>query len=153
MRRLSSILREGTDPRPAGARPERLDDSTGVSTTGSHAPRCLGYVSWIDKAWECWAVFDDVEIEELERHPILETTPELLTVAESYGSASVLTPPLLLTLVFGFGNRDPEVGAVMSRKVGASGTQEALAGFLFDCRRRVMTRAIKTAPRAAFGRS
>ncbi len=45
----------------------------------------IRYLSRIETAWECWAVFDDEEIVELERHPILRTTPELVEVAECYG--------------------------------------------------------------------
>ncbi len=56
-----------------------------VDERGERAFAGLRYLSRIETGWECWAVFDDVDIEELERHPILETTPELLTVAESYG--------------------------------------------------------------------
>ena len=56
-----------------------------VDERGDRVFAGLRYLSRVDTGWECWAVFDDVDIEELERHPILETTPELLTVAESYG--------------------------------------------------------------------
>ncbi|MGI8807704.1 MAG: RES family NAD+ phosphorylase [Acidimicrobiales bacterium] len=56
-----------------------------VDERGERAFAGLRYLSRIETGWECWAVFDDVDIEELERHPILETTPELLTVAEAYG--------------------------------------------------------------------
>ena len=56
-----------------------------VDERGERVFAGLRYLSRIETGWECWAVFDDVDIEELERHPILETTPELLTVAESYG--------------------------------------------------------------------
>jgi len=44
----------------------------------------IRYLSRIDTNWECWAVYDDVTITELERHPVLRTTPELLTVADTY---------------------------------------------------------------------
>jgi RES domain len=43
------------------------------------------YLSRLDSGWECWAVFEDVEIEELERHSILQTDSKLRTVADSYG--------------------------------------------------------------------
>jgi len=56
-----------------------------VDERGERVFAGLRYLSRIETGWECWAVFDDVDIEELERHPILETTPKLLTVAESYG--------------------------------------------------------------------
>jgi len=56
-----------------------------VDERGERVFAGLRYLSRIETGWECWAVFDDVDIEELERHPILEITPELLTVAESYG--------------------------------------------------------------------
>jgi hypothetical protein len=35
--------------------------------------------------WECWAVFDDVPIVEINRRPILRTDEALLRVAKSYG--------------------------------------------------------------------
>ncbi|MDQ3896904.1 MAG: hypothetical protein M3326_06590 [Actinomycetota bacterium] len=44
----------------------------------------IRYLSRIETDWECWAVFDDVDIVELERHPILPTTPELIKTAEVY---------------------------------------------------------------------
>lgn len=49
-------------------------------------PRFAGmrYLSRIETAWECWAVFDDADITELERHPVLRTTPELVRIAELY---------------------------------------------------------------------
>jgi hypothetical protein len=43
------------------------------------------YLSRLDDAWECWAVFDDVEIEDLSRQPILREDHTLLRVANQYG--------------------------------------------------------------------
>ena len=43
------------------------------------------YLSRLDDAWECWAVFEDVDIVELNRQPILREDPELLRVANYYG--------------------------------------------------------------------
>jgi len=34
--------------------------------------------------WECWAVFDDIAIAELERHPILRSSPGLEEVKKLY---------------------------------------------------------------------
>jgi len=45
----------------------------------------IRYLSRLDTKWECWAVFDDVEIEELSRHPILREDEALLRVANQYG--------------------------------------------------------------------
>ena len=42
------------------------------------------YLSRLDSDWECWAVFDDVEIEELERQSILDNDRTLRKVAERY---------------------------------------------------------------------
>lgn len=44
----------------------------------------IRYLSRMDTDWECWAVFEDEEMTEVERHPILPTTPELLKTAEAY---------------------------------------------------------------------
>jgi hypothetical protein len=45
----------------------------------------IRYLSRLDSAWECWAVFEDVEIEELERQSILRTDTKLRRVADDYG--------------------------------------------------------------------
>jgi hypothetical protein len=43
------------------------------------------YLSRLNNDWECWAVFDDVDILELNRQPILREDPALLSVANHYG--------------------------------------------------------------------
>jgi hypothetical protein len=43
------------------------------------------YLSRLDNDWECWAVFDDVDLEELSRQPILREDHALLRVANHYG--------------------------------------------------------------------
>ena len=44
------------------------------------------YISRLDSRWECWAVFDDVELgDEVVRRPILREDPALLRVANQYG--------------------------------------------------------------------
>jgi hypothetical protein len=44
----------------------------------------IRYLSRLDSAWECWAVFDDVGIREIEREPITRQNPDLLSIARSY---------------------------------------------------------------------
>jgi len=44
----------------------------------------MRYLSRIETDWERWAVSEDADIVELERHPILPTTPELIKIAEAY---------------------------------------------------------------------
>jgi hypothetical protein len=48
----------------------------------------IRYLSRLSSKWECWAVFDDVQIEELNRRPILPQDPALKKIAKMYG----LTP-------------------------------------------------------------
>lgn len=48
----------------------------------------IRYLSRLNTAWECWAVFDDVEIEELERRPIRGDDRSYKKIAKLYG----LTP-------------------------------------------------------------
>ena len=45
------------------------------------------YCSRLGSQWECWAVFEDdqLEIEVLERLPIAKDTPELREVADLFG--------------------------------------------------------------------
>jgi hypothetical protein len=43
------------------------------------------YLSKMSEQWECWAVFDDVKIVELERITIEKDDPELQAVARQYG--------------------------------------------------------------------
>ena len=45
------------------------------------------YKSRIQSGWECWALFDDddLEIEVIETVPITPSMPELITVAELFG--------------------------------------------------------------------
>jgi hypothetical protein len=48
----------------------------------------IRYLSRLNNKWECWAVFDEVEMEELNRRPILTTDSALQKIAKLYG----LTP-------------------------------------------------------------
>lgn len=52
-----------------------------------HQPIFAGvrYLSRLSSAWECWALFEDVGLEEQERRPILSNDEALLQVAELYG--------------------------------------------------------------------
>jgi hypothetical protein len=43
------------------------------------------YLSRLNSDWECWAIFDNVEIEELARRPILPQDDALQRIARSYG--------------------------------------------------------------------
>jgi hypothetical protein len=43
------------------------------------------YLSRLSSAWECWALFEDVALDEQERRPILRNDEALLRVAELYG--------------------------------------------------------------------
>jgi hypothetical protein len=52
---------------------------------GRHVFAGVRYLSRLSNDWECWAVFDDVEIVELSRQPILREDPALLRVAGHYG--------------------------------------------------------------------
>ena len=45
----------------------------------------IRYLSRLNTEWECWAVFDDVPIVEINRRPILRTDEALLRIAKSYG--------------------------------------------------------------------
>jgi hypothetical protein len=45
----------------------------------------IRYLSRLNSSWECWAVFEDVEIEEVERRAVLATEPALERVAKLYG--------------------------------------------------------------------
>jgi hypothetical protein len=45
----------------------------------------IRYISRLDDSWECWAVFEDAEVHELSRQPILREDPILLKVANQYG--------------------------------------------------------------------
>lgn len=44
----------------------------------------IRYLSRLNTDWECWAVFDDVPLEELNRRPILLTEPDFQKVAKAY---------------------------------------------------------------------
>lgn len=43
------------------------------------------YLSRLSSAWECWALFEDVALEERERRPILSNDEALLKVTQLYG--------------------------------------------------------------------
>ena len=45
----------------------------------------IRYLSRLDSGWECWAAFEDVEMEEVIRQPILRTEPRLQNVAKLFG--------------------------------------------------------------------
>lgn len=51
---------------------------------GRRAYAGIRYLSRLDTKWECWAVFDDVEIVELTREPITRRNPDLLSIARSF---------------------------------------------------------------------
>jgi hypothetical protein len=55
-------------------------------TTDSGEPRFAGirYVSRLSSEWECWAVFDDVSITEMNRRPILAQDEAFLRIAKRY---------------------------------------------------------------------
>lgn len=55
---------------------------------GLHLYAGIRYESRLGQKWECWAVFDDVAIDELERRPVLRSDPALQKIAGLYG----LTP-------------------------------------------------------------
>jgi hypothetical protein len=44
----------------------------------------IRYLSRLDTEWECWAVFDDAGLVEVEREPITRQHPELLSIARAY---------------------------------------------------------------------
>lgn len=44
----------------------------------------IRYLSRISDAWECWAVFDDVELEVVETTPLNREMPELIAVGELF---------------------------------------------------------------------
>lgn len=48
----------------------------------------IRYLSRLSNDWECWAIFEDVEIEELERRPIRQEDASYQRIANLYG----LTP-------------------------------------------------------------
>jgi hypothetical protein len=43
------------------------------------------YLSRLEDAWECWAVFDHVKLVEVERRPILVNDETLAAVAKRFG--------------------------------------------------------------------
>ena len=51
------------------------------------SPRYGGvrYLSRLNNDWECWAVFDRVPTQEVQRRPIARSLPELHTICELYG--------------------------------------------------------------------
>ena len=55
-------------------------------TTDDGMPRFAGvrYLSRLSSDWECWAVFDDVPIAEMNRRPILPSDEAFLRVAKRY---------------------------------------------------------------------
>jgi hypothetical protein len=54
--------------------------------TDAGAPRFAGirYLSRLSTEWECWAVFDDVPMNEMNRRPILRSDEALVRVAKGY---------------------------------------------------------------------
>jgi hypothetical protein len=57
---------------------EAWDDS------GARAFAGIRYLSRLDTSWECWAIFDDVGILELEREPIMRQDQALLSIARAF---------------------------------------------------------------------
>lgn len=45
----------------------------------------IRYLSRLNNEWECWAVYDRVDLEEEERHPILRDMPALREIEDLYG--------------------------------------------------------------------
>jgi hypothetical protein len=45
----------------------------------------IRYLSRLNTEWECWAVFDDVEMKELERRPIRREDASYQRIAKLYG--------------------------------------------------------------------
>lgn len=45
----------------------------------------IRYLSRVASTWECWAIFGDADLTEVERKPITAQMPALLEVARSYG--------------------------------------------------------------------
>lgn len=52
---------------------------------GARAFAGVRYLSRLSSKWECWAVFEGADIEELERKPILRIDTDLADVARLYG--------------------------------------------------------------------
>jgi hypothetical protein len=44
----------------------------------------IRYLSRINDAWECWAIFDDVELEVVETTPLKREMPELVAVGDLF---------------------------------------------------------------------
>jgi hypothetical protein len=57
---------------------EARDESGAAEFSG------IRYLSRLNTAWECWAVFHDVDIVEKEREPITRQNPALLSIAKSF---------------------------------------------------------------------
>jgi len=58
---------------------ERSDDDGNPVYAG------VRYLSRLNTRWECWAIFDDVPIDEINRRPILRADEDFVRVARSYG--------------------------------------------------------------------
>jgi hypothetical protein len=54
-----------------------------VATSGEISWPPMGRTQW-PLTWECWAVFDDVELEVVETTPLNREMPELLAVGELF---------------------------------------------------------------------
>ena len=56
-------------------------------TVEAGGPRygCVRYLSRLSGAWECFCVFEETALRELERREILRDDPALVEVADLYG--------------------------------------------------------------------
>ena len=54
-------------------------------TDGDYLFAGIRYTSRLNHDWHCWAVFPDVELEQLEARPVEHEAPELLVIAELFG--------------------------------------------------------------------
>lgn len=51
---------------------------------GNYAYDGIRYASRLNPEWECWSVFGDVDLEEVERHPVHVNNPALRSVAQMF---------------------------------------------------------------------
>jgi hypothetical protein len=55
------------------------DESYGFPFSG------IRYLSRIDSLWECWAVFEDVDLDVIDALPIVHNTEPMVNVARTFG--------------------------------------------------------------------
>lgn len=65
-------------------RDEWEDEATG-EIDGEPMFAGIRYLSRIDTTWECWAVFDDIELEVLDLQPITRDMPDLDKIVKQFG--------------------------------------------------------------------